>query len=377
MPMEYTINAPAIRGRMGDAVYYSAVFPLGAVVKLFTYDPERMADLTPEERTQRALKRQRVPEIADYIVEHRGDYVFNSIVASVEDESRVTFTPVDDNEDIGMLALPLDLEFTVNDGQHRTAGIAEALARAKELELDTIPVVVFTGVDRERAQQIFSDLNRTVQKTSRSLDILFDHRSPVNRITVALADTVPLFAGRVDKERIALAGRSKEFTTLANLQSATQALLDGRLQSSMSTRELKSCLDLATRYWTILTDIVPPWALIADGELQPAEARREYVSVYSLVLYALGSVGGQLLAKYPDGWEHEALGLSKIDWTKSNHEWQGICLVGSEVVTRGPARKATADLIAWKLGLGKRPRTVLPTPEAPAGSNVTARKRRG
>ena len=39
----------------------------------------------------------------------------------------------------------------------------------------------------ERNQQMFSDLNRTVQKTSRSLDILYDHRDPMNRVTLGVS----------------------------------------------------------------------------------------------------------------------------------------------------------------------------------------------
>lgn len=373
--MDFTLTVPASRGRMGEAEFYSAVFPLGAVVKLFAYDPEKMSGLSPEERTQRALKASRIPEISSYILDHPEDWVFSSITISVEDIDRVEFQPGVLSEDIGLLTLPMDIEFTVNDGQHRVAGIAEALVHNEDLAKQNVPVLIFPGADRGRSQQIFSDLNRTVQKTSRSLDILFDHRSPINRITVGLADTVPLFRGRVDKERIALAGRSKEFTTLANLQAATTALLlNGKLDGKLSSKEMKQRLDLATRYWNVLTGIVEPWSQIADGQLEPAEARKTYVSVYSLVLYALGSVGGLLLKRYPDTWEDEAKALGKIDWRKSNPEWQGICMVGHEVVTRGPARKATADLLAWKLDLGPRPRTVLSTPEAPAGTMRRTRR---
>ena len=41
--------------------------------------------------------------------------------------------------------------------------------------------------------QIFSDLNRTVHKTSKSLDILYDHRLPINQIS----KDSPVFGGDV------------------------------------------------------------------------------------------------------------------------------------------------------------------------------------
>lgn len=366
--MDYTLSIPAARGKMGGREFFTAVFPLGAVVKLFAFDPEKMAGLTPEERTQRALNHKRVPEIASYVLEHQ-DYVFSSITVSIEDASRVEFLPTSTGSDLGTLTLPLDLEFTVNDGQHRVAGIAEALAQDKHLESDCISVVFFPGLTRAEAQQVFSDLNRTVQKTSRSLDILFDHRSPLNRVTVALVDAVPLFRGRVDKERQALAGRSKDFTTLATLQAATLQLL-GAQPEVVTEKEYRRLLALAKGFWEHLTTIIPPWEDIAAGTVGPNEARQKYVSVYSLVLWALASTGGTLMAKDPDGWKHTLTGLAEVDWTKDNPEWQGICMIGHELVTRGPARKATADLLRWKLGLGPRPRAVLtggaPPKKAPA-----------
>lgn len=371
--MDYTLSIPAARGKMGGRVFYTAVFPLGAVVKLFAFDPEKMAGLTPEERTQRALTHKRIPEIAGYVLEHP-DYVFSSLTVSIEDPDRVDFTPVAPGSDLGTLTLPLDLEFTVNDGQHRVAGIAEALAQDKHLEHDNISVVFFPGLSRPEAQQVFSDLNRTVQKTSRSLDILFDHRSPLNRVTVGLVDSVPLFRGRVDKERQALAGRSKDFTTLATLQAATLQLL-GPQPEVVSDREYRHLLSQAKAYWSHLTGIIPPWQAIAKEELAPNEARQTYVSVYSLVLWALASVGGTAMEKAGTDWKDAIAGLGEVDWTKGNPEWQGICMVGPDVVTRGPARKATADLLRWRAGLGPRPRAVLTSslPKKPPKRRTTRR----
>jgi DNA sulfur modification protein DndB len=360
--MEYTLSVPACRGKMGDAVFYTAVFPVHAVTRLFAYDPEKMVGLDPEERTQRALNRKRIPEIADYITSHR-DYVFSSITVSIEDGGKIKFEPVEKGSDIGTLKLPMDCEFVVNDGQHRVAGMAEAILQNRALENDSISVVIFPGSNKWRSQQIFSDLNRTVQKTSRSLDILFDHRSLVNRLTSDLANTVPLFQGRVDKERQALSGRSHDFTSLYGLQAATTQLLGG-LTDLDSVADYEHALELATMYWNHLTDIIPPWSDIASGELRPDQARADYVSVYTLVLWALGSVGGTVFEKNRRSWKRLVDPLKGIDWLKSNPEWQGMCMIGPEVVTRGPARRATADLLHWKLDLGPKPKPVLPLGES-------------
>lgn len=201
-----TVKFPAMRGKMGLREYYVAMVPLSAVPKLFTFDD--WASLSPEQRAQRKLSTKRVPEITRYILEHEEDWVFSSLTASFNADE--TFEPSGIHGDLGILELPLTGEFLINDGQHRRAAIVEALKENKTLENQTISVVFFREEDIERNQQMFSDLNRTVQKTSRSLDILYDHRDPMNEITMDVVGAVPLFKGKVEKGpcRLPLARRS-------------------------------------------------------------------------------------------------------------------------------------------------------------------------
>lgn len=358
-----TFRVPATRGRMGKTEYYTATLPFGAVTKLFTFNPDEMAELTPENRSQRELKKKRIPEISAYILDH-DDYIFSAITVSV-DSYEIEFTEVAEGADLGELVLPLEAKYVVNDGQHRVAGIQEALRFDSRLAADTISVVVLPDGGLERSQQIFSDLNRTVHKTSKSLDILYDHRLPINRITMACTDEVDLFRQRIDKERVSLSVSSPKFSTLSGLQQANIQLL-GDLPEK-TDKELEDQLTIITiDYWNRLTDLVQPWADIRDRDIKPQEARREYVSSYALALWALGAVGKEplkawLAEKYPvDRWTDLLLGLANIDWLKTNPEWQGICMAEHEVVTRMPTRRATADYIRWKIGLTtERPKSVI------------------
>ena len=354
-----TFQVPATRGRMGTTDYYTVTLPFGAVAKLFTFDPDKMMELTVEERTQRELKRKRVPEIARYILDHE-DYIFSAITVSVD--SAVDFTPVAEGADVGTVELPLEAKYVINDGQHRVAGIEEALKQDPELASDTISVVVLPDGGLERSQQIFSDLNRTVHRTSKSLDILFDHRLPINGITMDCLQQVPLFEDRVDKERVSLSVRSPKFATLSGLQQANVQLL-GNLPEKLPQAEVDEMRALAVDYWTRLTELVTPWKAILEGGTKPPEARQLYVSSYALSLWALGSAGAAARAAHngADGHWTDALdGLRGIDWKKANPDWQGICMIGNEVVTRVPTRRATANYIKWKLGLeAERPEPVI------------------
>ena len=355
-----TFRVPATRGRMGNTNYYTATLPFGAVVKLFTFDPDQMLELTPENRSQRALNSKRIPEIASYVLDHE-DYIFSAITVSV-DSDEVDFDPVDQGADIGELILPLEAKYVINDGQHRVAGISEALRRDSALAEDTISVVVLPDGGLERSQQIFSDLNRTVHKTSKSLDILFDHRLPINRVTMACVEEVPLFKDRIDKERVSLSVRSARFATLSGLQQANVQLL-GNLPEKLPETEVEDMRSLAIDFWIRLTDLVVPWRGILEGDTKPQHARQVYVSSYALSLWALGFAGGAARAAHDDpstSWTEILDGLAEIDWRKTNRDWQGICMAETEVVTRAPTRRATARYIMWKLGLEtERPATVI------------------
>lgn len=355
--LAHTLTVPATRGQMGRTEFFTANFPLGMVVKLFTYDPERMASLPVEQRTQRALKRARIPEIASYITNDEQDYFFSSLTVSV-DANGLDFVPSEVDENVGILRLPMETDWIVNDGQHRVAGIAEALRIDPTLRNDNVSVVILPDEGLERAQQIFSDLNRTVQKTSRSLDILFDKRSVLNRITNSVVDRVRLFHGRTDKERMTLSPTSPSFATLAGVQSAVSALFAYAKPEDMEA-DYDKYEALAVEFWEFTSTLIEPWADVGNGTIKPAEARQRYVSSYQITVSAIAAAGSAALAVDEATWKDRMAPLKGVDWSKSNPEWQGFVMLGNEVVTRVTTRRALADLLRSKIGIGSQPRPVL------------------
>jgi DNA sulfur modification protein DndB len=351
---------PAVRGRMGTREYYVAMLPLKVLPRLFRFDDGRQ--LPPEQRAQRKLNKKRVPEITRYILDHEDDWVFSSLTASFPSEE--TFEESDFSKDIGILSVPLDMEFLVNDGQHRKAAIEKALEQNAMLGSQTISVVLFPEEGLERNQQMFSDLNRTVQKTSRSLDILYDHRDPMNQITLAVADSVPVFRGRVEKDAVSLAVKSPKFVTLSALYDANTRLLNRVAEADVDQDGdlISEATELAAGYWDAVTNHIEQWRLVRDGDLKPSEARAEYVHAHAVAFWALGSVGRELLRAYPraQDWEARLAHLGEIDWRKTNREWQGICMLGTDIITRRQTKDAMTKYITWKLGLSaEKPQPVL------------------
>jgi DNA sulfur modification protein DndB len=332
------VRVPAVRGAMGNTTYYLATVPMGAAVKLFAHD--RSEDSLPsEERHQRKLNPRRIPEISEYITQHP-DYIFGSVVVSIGEYEGDLY-----DEETDELMLPLDAVYRVNDGQHRIAGIEEALKHEPDLRHDTLAVMVLPDEELERSQQVFSDLNRTVQKTSRTLDILYDRRTPLNRITAAVVEQVPLFQGRTDHEHANVSSRSQSFTTLAAVQAANADLL-GNIPSGDDTLE-KQAEELAVHFWTFITPYVKPWEDISKGDLSPQDAREKFLSSYTIALRAIASVGKQFLS----GENQKALmAFQSINWKKDNPEWAKLGVIqDGQVLSRGPARKALEDALAQKL----------------------------
>ena len=172
--MSMTVSFPAMRGEIGQRTYYSCLMRLSSIPKMFTF--RDWAEFTPEDREQRVLNSRRVPEIAKYILDNEDGYLFAAITASYKCE--VVFKPLDGADGVlGVLEMEFDnANFVINDGQHRCAAIAAAIKQNPAIAEESISVLLFPYESRDRVQQMFSDLNRFVVKTSKSLDILYDKR---------------------------------------------------------------------------------------------------------------------------------------------------------------------------------------------------------
>lgn len=196
-----------------------------------------------------------------------------------------------------------------------------------------------------------SDLNRTVQKTPRSLDILYDHRDPLNQITTSVAERVPLLAGRVEKEALSLAIRSAKFITISSLYDMLGQFA-GAQPENLPENKIQRLEDEFERYLNNLTAVLPQWRAIAEDHMRPAEARIEFIDAHAVFFYAIGGVGNFLRE---NGAMDQLPGLAKVDWRRTNLEWQGICMLGPDIVTRRQTRAALRQQILFKLGLAPSP----------------------
>lgn len=334
------VHVPAMRGKMGTRTYYSCLMPMSAIPQFFKFTD--WEGISPEDREQRVLNEKRVPDLAAYITDNDTDYLFSSITASFKSDP--TFEPYGPGQNIGILKLRLGDELVINDGQHRAAGIVQALKNGTQIKEDTLSVLLFPWESKDRVQQMFSDLNRFVQKTSKSLDILFDKRDETATATLIMIEKIPEFRELTEKEKVSLATKSTKLFTLAALYDANVELLKGANKG-----DIVANAGLLEEYWVEVCKHMPDWSKVLSGRKLAVELRQEKISSHSTVLRALGGLGADLM-EFSD-WRSRLAALETIDWSKKNPEWENICIVANSVVSNRQARAATKAFLKAKLDL--------------------------
>ena len=340
----------ALRGLQAGRQYFLAMCPLKLIPKIFLFDE---TEIPPELRAQRVLNRSRVPEIAKYIAENPREYVFSSIAASIDGKIRfepVSSNPADANN--GRLIVPMTAQFLINDGQHRRAGIEEALKEHPDLGDETISVVFFVDDGLKRSQQMFADLNKHAIRPTKSLGILYDLRDPLSQLARKLTSKVSVFKGLTETEKTTISNRSIKLFTLSGIFQGTRALLNKPKKLCISPQEE----DLAVDYWTEVARHIPEWSLAQSRKVASAELRRDFIHAHGLALHALGILGCSLISTEPKRWKERLHGLKKVDWARSNTKlWEGRAMIGGRVSKAHNNVILTASVLKKTLGLPLSP----------------------
>ena len=341
-----TLSFPAIRGIQAKREFYSIMCTFATIYNHFKFneDPKIPTRL----KTQRKLRENRIPDIANYILNNDDNYVFSSITVSVG--QKVTFNPVvkeGSDSKIGTLVVPLDAPILVNDGQHRVAAIKSVYEQNPKLGSERISVVVFPDRGLKRSQQIFADLNKHATKPTKSLGLLYDHRDAFSRFVVTLADDVEIFYGRTEMERTNISNRSTKFFTLNGIAEATKQLLKLNTKSISSEKQ-----KFAVDYWTRISRNIPEWNLLLEKKVTPHELRKDFVHAHTNILNALGMVG-YIITKNDD-WKQRLKKLQKLDWHKSSPIWQDKVVMDGKMIKNRLGIKRAANTILEHLGTDER-----------------------
>lgn len=307
--------------------FYIAMCTLKSVAKLFTFTD---SDIPSEHRAQRTLKKVRIPRIRDYILQNPKDYTFSSLTVSVN--GKITFNPISKNNDLGTISMSQDASIIINDGQHRTAAIEEAVAENPDLGKDMIPVVFFEDLGLKKSQQMFADLNKHAVKPTKSLGILYDRRNDFATFIVSMIKRISVFHNRIEMEKTSISNRSTKFFTLNGLELATKNLV-GK-DRNLKTSEKETVID----FWNIVAKNIPEWTLLVNKKVTPADLRKDFVHANTNMLEAIAITGRLLINKYPTTWKRKLAGLQNVDWSRTNPEWD------NKIIIRGKMTKTKAGM---------------------------------
>ncbi len=342
MDTQPTLAFPVIRGLQARREYYVAMWTLRMLRQISIFDED---ELPPELRAQRTLNKARIPEIAGYIRDNPDDYVFSALTVSIDSE--VSFEALPGQDKLGLLKVPMDAKFIINDGQHRRAAIIQTLDDRPELGHETIAVVFFLDIGLERCQQMFADLNRHAIRPSRSLGLLYDHRNDKAKLAKLVIMKSTVFRDIVDMERSSLAIRSRKLFTLSAFFNACADLVEG-----LATGDLVADADLARGFWEEVATHFPAWAQVREGRMPASEVREGFIHSHGIALQAIGKAGNALLKKHPKDWRKRLAALGKIDWSRSNAKlWEGRALIGGKVSKVTTNIILTTNVVKHALGL--------------------------
>lgn len=340
-----TLSFPVIRGIQAGREYYVAMWTLRTLKQISIFDEQ---ELPPELRGQRSLNKARIPEMANYVLDNPKDYIFSAITASIDSE--VEFEPLSGKPSesrLGILKVPMDAKFIINDGQHRRAAILSALEQKPELASETISVVFFLDIGLARSQQMFADLNRYAIRPSRSIGLLYDHRDDKAKLARLVIMKSDIFRDIVDLEKSSLAPRSRKLFTLSAFYSACADLVQ-----DLATGNLEADALVAREFWESVARQFPSWTQVRDGKLASSEVREGYIHSHGIALQAIGKAGNALLKGNPSGWKTRLKALSQIDWSRKNARlWEGRALIGGKVSKVTTNVTLTTNVIKKQMGI--------------------------
>ncbi len=340
-----TLNFPAIRGVQAGREYYITMWSLKTIKQISIFDE---SELPPELRAQRILNKSRIPEMTDYMLDNPNDYIFSALTVSID--AQVAFESLgkeSPSDRIGILKVPMDSKFIINDGQHRRAAILAAIEEKPALAYESIAVVFFIDIGLTRCQQMFADLNRYAIRPSRSLGLLYDHRNDKAKLARLIVMKSEIFRDLVDMERSSLAARSRKLFTLSALFNACADLVEG-----LATGQLEGDAQIARDFWESVAEQFPAWIQVREGRMPASEVREGFIHSHGIALQAIGKAGNTLLKAHPGKWKPKLNELQKIDWSKSNAKlWEGRALIGGKVSKGSTNIILTTNVLKKALGL--------------------------
>ncbi|WP_300244748.1 DGQHR domain-containing protein [Pseudomonas sp.] len=191
MTTQKKLILPALRGRIGDWIYYSCLMPIPELAQRVDYAKNIHSDKSLSKLIQRSLEGERAEHIASYL-EKTEERFFNSLVLATYDgnpewiDIGASSSSSDDTllqdigseafDTIGFLCLSGTEKIFAVDGQHRLAGIKRAMLDKAVFAGERLSVIFISHseAERERTRRLFTTLNKTAKPVKKRDIIALD-----------------------------------------------------------------------------------------------------------------------------------------------------------------------------------------------------------
>jgi DNA sulfur modification protein DndB len=377
-----SLAIPAIRAQMGDWIYYIAQMPMDEIATRVALISEVYQSTTLSDLIQRTLT-PNANSIAEYL-RNQPQRFFNALVLgsfggapqwmelSVPDLLSNQQLPEHLAGRLGFLLFDGTESMFPIDGQHRVAGIRQAVNADDHLGAEDVAVIVVghdvaTAEGLARTRRLFTTLNRYAKPISKTDAIALDEDDVVAIITRQLIETDPLWR---DKTSITLTrampvSDTANFSHLLTLYGSLDKFLRDKPASAWgrfkrhrpSDDVIEQYQRRATRLWQGLANAIEPLRVTRDAPPGPRLAA-PYRSRAggSLVFRPIGLeiivdvvawlvAEGQTIEEATAATARAPLALQELPWL--NLLWDQI---NHRMITTKENREAAALLLYYGLG---------------------------
>ena len=322
---------PAIKGQMGDWIYYVTVMKLGKIGRECRIAEEIHTNPDLDNLIQRALHDRVHKEMVPYLLNESQRFYGAMVVAVYGGDPEFSPVRVDEHELIddrerdsygfGLLRFDGSQVYYALDGQHRLKSIQEAIREKPDLGKEEITVIILKHEDTQaglqRTRRLFSTLNRRAQPTTTGLNIAIDEDDSVAIISRQLAKENELLKklvltdiNSINSKQLGNSRKNEAYlTTLAAFYDTNQTLLScykGGMEIDNKFKQFRKPYSEIDEYYTFIENLwmqflnkCPDFQPILKGEKLPGSLRKRVDKKGRFVLDSSGKPisGGNVYAR--------------------------------------------------------------------------------
>jgi len=364
---------PAVKGHQKTTEFFLSTLEAGEIEALVALPEDFLGDdlLDDSLTMQRKLSWTRVrKEMKEYLLNSDNSFysaltlfIVPRDLTPLVDGEGYEFRPNTPTSRHGELEIRSTCILFPGDGQHRAASIKEALKADSKLAAMQVPVVLIPFKNRNAVRQLFSDLNLNAKPVNRSIALSFETRDPNAIVTKAVINTVELFSDRTNRRSNSLPETSGDVITVNALYQANSELADAlgmnlddlRSKDETDPTVVEAAETLAEVWKVIISSLDAKangaWSKVMAEKKAAGDVRKEYVFAFAIGWQAIAQAAAAIIKERPETWKKDvAKALGKVDWTRTNADWQGVAMVGDRVNNTGPGIRATAGYIIKSSG---------------------------